>query len=147
MANIRAATRPLLSRRARARNSLALRSSRIGNAAGIRSSPPQWGNRITDRPPWEALPVSHRFRALVSVPTSCCGISAAGSRGSRARLGCTCTSRPSIERSAPTHCGPRRCRPTGCGMRLAGRGAGGQPGPTSNNKRKLRNAFHLYRDK
>jgi len=55
MANIRAATRPLFSRRARARSSLALRSSRIGNAAGIRSSPSWTEKRITDRRPWESL--------------------------------------------------------------------------------------------
>lgn len=42
MANIRAATRPLLSRRTKARNSSALKSSRIGNAAGIRPSPSRW---------------------------------------------------------------------------------------------------------
>jgi hypothetical protein len=65
MANIRAATRPLLSRRARARNSLALSSSRIGNAAGMRFSPSWTGNRITDRPPWESPSVSQHFRSPV----------------------------------------------------------------------------------
>lgn len=39
MANIRAATRSLLSRRAKPRNSLVLKSARIGNAEGVRSFP------------------------------------------------------------------------------------------------------------
>jgi hypothetical protein len=48
MANKRAATRPLFSRRAKARDASALRSSRIGNADGMRFSPP-WTERIESR--------------------------------------------------------------------------------------------------